>query len=285
LRRRKGSAPKANYRNALKIANNMPTGGLPALATAGAAPGGTGAEAGVAIGPSVGGPALVGAAATHLSDKNKAALGEGPEVDGMKERDVGEARARERSERLAANGRKPPGAKQGHGPNDLSPPLETRTDAAKHIPPPGDAFNDWLDSLTLDELDAMLADESVNGQRGAAEIIGENIRHPGRFHEWLTVGELRQFKKWGVPMETIKEGRTLTKATIGKRFRHGRTGSGTLHLELAAMVQSSNSYPEFLEKLNQWADRELVPSHSERWPDAARLGRYSLPNNLQLRGP
>jgi hypothetical protein len=51
------------------------------------------------------------------------------------------------------------------------------------------------------------------------------------------------------------------------------------------MVRSSNSYPEFLEKLNLWADRELVPSHSARWPDAAPLGRYSLPNNLQLRGP
>ena len=277
---------KGNYKNALKIADNMPTGALPAFAPAGhAASGSARSEASVAIGPSAGGPAVVGAAAVGLSDKEKAALGEGPEVDGMGERDVGEARARERGERRAADGRKLPGPKDGHGPNELRPPPETRTDKAKHIPPPGDAFNDWLDSLTLDELDALLADESVNGQRGAAEIIGENIRHPGRRHEWLTVSELRQFKKWGVPMRTIKEGRTLTKATIGKRFRHGGTGSSTMHLELAAMVRSSNSYPEFLEKLNLWADRELVPSHSARWPEAAPLGRYSLPNNLQLRVP
>jgi len=278
---------KANYGNALKIANNMPTGGLPVFATAGArANGGAGAGTGAAIGPSAGGPAIVGAAATRLSDKDTAVLGEGPEVDGMGEREVGEARARERGERRAADGRKSPEAAENHGPGpaEISRPQVKRTEKAKHIPTRGEAFNEWFDSLTLDELDALLADESVNGQRGAADIIDENIRHPGGLHEWLTVNEVRQFKKWGVPMKTIQEGRTLTKATVGKRFRHGGMGSGTMHRELVAMVQSSSSYPEFLTKLNQWADRAFAPSHSARWPDAAPLGRYSLPDNLQLRG-
>jgi hypothetical protein len=278
---------KGNYRNALKIANNMPTGGLPAFATAGApagAGGGPAAGTGAAIGPSAGGPAFVGAAAVGLSDKEKAALGEGPEVAAMGERDTGKARSRELHERRAADGRKSPDAKEGHGPEEISPSQEKRTEKAKHIPPRGDAFNEWFDSLTLAELDELLADESKNGLRGARAIIDENIRHPGNLHEWLKVGEVRQFKKWGVPMRTIKEGRTLTKATIGKRFRHGGAGSGTMHLELAAMVQSSSSYPEFLMKLNLWADREFVASHSARWPDAAPLGRYSLPDNLQLRG-
>lgn len=97
------------------------------------------------------------------------------------------------------------------------------------------------------------------------------------------VAEARQFKKWGVSMRDIREGRTLTEATIGKRFRHGASGAGNMHGELQAMVQSSNSYQEFLQKLNLWADRELNPSHSARWPQDAPLGRYSLPDNLQVR--
>src|SRR5262249_51640302 len=98
---------KGNDKNALKIANNMPTGSLPAFATAGHAPSGGsggGAGAGVAIGPSTGGPAVVGAAAVGLSDKEKAALGEGKEVDGVRDKDVGEAKSTERHDRRAADG-------------------------------------------------------------------------------------------------------------------------------------------------------------------------------------
>jgi hypothetical protein len=59
---------KGNYRNALKIANSMPTGGLPALATANGAGGGTGTGAGVKIGPGVGGIGAAGAQATKHHD-------------------------------------------------------------------------------------------------------------------------------------------------------------------------------------------------------------------------
>ena len=264
---------KANYGNALKIANNMPTGGLPAFATAGArANGGAGAGAGVAIAPSVGGPAVVGAAATRLSDQEKAALGEGPDVDRLGERDTGEARSSERRDRRAAEGR------------EAVPTNETRTELAKHIPPPGDAFVEWFDSLSLSELDSLLADRSVQGgPRGARDVIEDCIRHPGDQHEWLMVAEARQFKKWGVSMRTIQESRTLTVAAIGKSFRHGGTGSGAMHRALRAMIRSSGSYDEFIAKLNQWADRELVPSHSARWPQDPPLGRYSLPDTLQMR--
>jgi hypothetical protein len=84
-------------------------------------------------------------------------------------------------------------------------------------------------------------------------------------------------------MKTIQEGRTFTDATIGPRFRHGASGAGTMHRDLRAMIQSSNSYAEFLDKLNQWADRELSPSHSPRWPGEPPRGRFSLPDNLQVR--
>jgi hypothetical protein len=276
---------KANYRNALKIANNMPTGGLPAFAaTGGALGGGARAGTGVSIGPSVGAPAAVGAAAARLSDKEKAALGEGPEVDGMRDGEAGEARARERREQRAADGRKAPTAKEGENAGgEMKLSGETRTDLAKHIPPPGDAFIDWFDSLTLDELDKLLADQGVEGMKGAADVIADNIRHPGSMHEWLMVAEARQFKKWGISMRTIREGRTFTDATIGRNFRHGGAGADAMHRQLRAMIRSSGSYEEFLERLNQWADRELVPSHSARWPHEPPGGRYSLPDNLQVR--
>lgn len=56
-----------------------------------------------------------------------------------------------------------------------------------------------------------------------------------------------------------------------------------MHRKLRAMIRSSGSYDEFLEKLNQWADSELAPSHSVRWPNEPPRGRYSLPDNLQVR--
>jgi hypothetical protein len=278
---------KGNYKNALKIANNVPTGGLPAVATAGHAPsGGPQPEASVAIGPSAGGPALVGAAAVGLSDKEKAALGEGPDVDRLREKDVGQARAQERHDRRAVEGRK--GGSEAQGENSagqLTPSRDPRTERAKHVPPRGDAFVDWFDSLTVEELDKLLRDRgSPISPRGARDVIAENIRHPGSMHEWLMVAEARQFKKWGISLRTIQEGRTLTQAAIGKRFRHGvQPGSGIMHDELRAMVRASNSYEEFLQKLNEWADRELAPSHSARWPRETPRGRYSLPDNLQVR--
>jgi hypothetical protein len=275
---------KANYRSALKIANNMPTGGLPAFATIGGvpAPGGAAGTA-AAIGPGVGATGLAGAAALRLSDKEKAALGEGPDVDGLRESEAGEARSRERRDRRDADGRDHPTAKEGEGHEPDLAPSEKRTELAKHIPPPGDAFIEWFDSLSLAELDRLLADKGSKGARGAREIIAENIRHPGSKHEWLMVAEARQFKKWGVSMRTILEGRTFTKATTGKRFRHGAAGSGAFHEQLRAMVRESSSYQEFLQKLNRWADQELNPSHSERWPGDSPRGRFSLPDNLQVR--
>jgi hypothetical protein len=57
-------------------------------------------------------------------------------------------------------------------------------------------------------------------------VIADNIRHPGSQHEWLMVAEARKFKRWGVSMRAIQEGRTFTDAAIGKRFRYGGSGSG-----------------------------------------------------------
>jgi hypothetical protein len=271
---------KGNYASALKIANNMPTGGLPALAVVG---GGTATTAqSMEIGLGLGGPAVTGAAAVRLSDKDKAALGEGPEVDGVRDHEVAEARAKELHDKRAAEGRKTSTAK-GSSSWEASPtPSRKRTNLAQHIPPSGDAFVEWFDSLRLPELERLLADESTKVTIGAREIIEDSIRHPGGKHEWLMVAEVRQFKKWGVSMKEILDGRTLTQATIGKNFRHG-TGPDIVHKQLRAMIRSSGSYDEFLEKLNRWADHELVPSHSAQFSQDRARGRYSLPESLQRR--
>ena len=200
-------------------------------------------------------------------------LGEGPTTERMHEEEIEEARERERTEKRATEGGRP-----------TRPGERPRSKLAEHIPPAGDPFVDWFDSLTPDELERFLADESTNAVKGAAEVIEENIRHPGEFHEWLMVAEARKFKRWGVSMRTILEGRSLTEATMSRWFRHGGTASGRFHLELRRMIQTSNSYGEFLEKLNLWADRELVKSYSRQWPFDGRRGRYSLPDNLQLPG-
>lgn len=278
---------KANYRNALKIGNKIPTGGLPAFAALGnAGSGGSSAATATAIGPGTGAFGAAGNAALRLTDSEKGALGEGPDVDGLREKKVSEARTSERHEQRAAEGRKSSAANEAdHEPSGAQPHESPRTDLAEHIPPPGDAFIEWFDSLTLEELDTLLAERNVPGKRSAAKIIAENIRHPRGYHEWLMVAEARQFKKWGVSMRTIRDARSLTGATIGKRFRHGvGAASDTMHRELREMIRSSGSYDEFLGKLNRWADRELFPSHSPRWPDAPPLGRYSLPESLQMRG-
>jgi hypothetical protein len=272
---------KGNYRNALKIASKLPTDGLPAFAAVDSSSGGSSTASVTSIGASPGGVGAAGNAALRLTDREKAALGEGPDVDGLTDKDVGEARASERHDRRAADGRKSSAPETDGIPGEETPSTETRTELAKHIPPRGNAFAEWFDSLSLAELDRLLADKGVEGgPRGARDVIEECIRHPRNQHEWLMVGEVRQFKKWGVSMKTIQDGRTFTLATIGKRFRHS---SGAMHRQLHAMIRSSNSYEEFLSKLNQWADAEMCPSHSARWPQDPPVGRYSLPDNLQVR--
>jgi len=63
---------KANYGNALKIANNVPTGGLPALAAAGGrATAGAEPLTGVSLGPGIGGIGAVGSSAARVGDKDE----------------------------------------------------------------------------------------------------------------------------------------------------------------------------------------------------------------------
>jgi hypothetical protein len=155
----------------------------------------------------------------------------------------------------------------------------SRTPLADAIPEPGPRFNEFWDSLSASDLERLLADGDVAGKTGAATILAKQIRHPFKYHEWLMVAEIRKFKKWGISMETIKEARSLTKATIGRYFRHGGKGSGAFHRDLRRMIRKNDSYEGFLQDLNEWADINLVSSSSEIY--RGKRGRFALPANLQ----
>lgn len=149
-------------------------------------------------------------------------------------------------------------------------------------------FDDWFDSLTSEELGRLLDDAEVS------KALKGALRGKGGNHEWLMVAEAEKIKSWGVRIGTVKSAVTRTEAVIGRiekggetvTFRHGGEGShgGTFHRALRGMIDVANDYGEFLSALNRWADDSLAQVHSARWPDAPPLGRYSLPDDLQLRG-
>lgn len=156
----------------------------------------------------------------------------------------------------------------------------SRTPLAEHIPPPGDEFVEWFDSLTLDELDTLLDDRGAPGQTGARKVIANNIRHPRHMHEWMMVRHARRIKEWGVSMRKVLDARTRTEAAVGRRFRHGGAGSGAMHEALSDMIAESATFWEFRHRLSAWADRELFPV---RGPNGEPpLGRYYLPEDLQV---
>jgi len=151
-----------------------------------------------------------------------------------------------------------------------------RSPMALHIPPGGPEFERWFDGLTLKELDELLNDPS------AKLVIADNIRHPGELHEWIMVKHARKAKEWGVSMETVRSARTSTAETVGRYFRHGGEGSGTMHDQLDEMIVFARSFDDFKARLNTWADRELFPVPGTTWNDPRHLGRYYLPPELQI---
>lgn len=202
---------------------------------------------------------------SHEGDDLASYLGDGPEtVQGMHVIDADRDAAGQRNATAAATRSN----------------IGSRTPLAEHIPPPGPAFVEWFDSLTLDELERFLADRTKGGLKGAREVIDDSIRHPGGLHEWVMVKHARQAKRWGVSLQTVIDARTTTVATVGRRFRHGAAGSGRMHEQLDEMIASSGSFQAFRERLNAWADRELFPVTGPA--GEAPLGRYYLPPELQI---
>ena len=130
---------KTNYGNALKIANSMPTGGLPALALAGGGKAGSGAGVGggVLIGPGTGAPGAGGAMMAKLDDDS----GGNAEESGRKASDptneLQEIRAKlESPENLSGKEKKALRARKKELEEQLG---QTRADApAEDVPAPAE---------------------------------------------------------------------------------------------------------------------------------------------------
>ena len=223
------------------------------LAAEGAAGGGVSVGAGEGAASKVGSSALQSRALGGLHDD----LGSNPAAEDktMHEGDAAEQAKKEKKDKRDAE-------------PDTSKGKQAKPTLADAVPPPGSTFDDWFDALTLKDLREFLADGH------ARKLIEAAIRHPRHHHEWLMVKHVEKFKEWGVSMKLIKEARTLTKETLGKNFIHGGKGSGTMHIQLSKMIESSGSFEEFLQKLNLWADEELFAG-------TGVPGRFKLPEGLQ----
>lgn len=192
-------------------------------------------------------------------------LGDGPEtVQGMHVIDGERDAARQRSATAAA-------ARSATG---------SRTPLAEHIPPPGPAFVEWFDALSEGELQRLLRDRTVGGQMGARDVIAANVRHPGGLHEWLMVKHVVRVKRWGVSLQTVLDARTATVSTVGRHFKHGGSGSTSMHNRLSDMIAESPSFDAFKVRLNDWADEALFPVRGPNGQPPA--GRYYLPLDLQV---
>ena len=64
-------------------------------------------------------------------------------------------------------------------------------------------FNEWFNSLSVDELDELWKNKSTR------KAIERQLRAPGGMHEWHLVSRAPQFKYWGVNAEQIRDLRTV----------------------------------------------------------------------------
>lgn len=116
-----------------------------------------------------------------------------------------------------------------------------------------DKFNKWFDSISLSEYRRVWKIPYLR------EIIEDRIRHPYNLHEWLMVSRSNVFKKWGISMNDIKKFRTSISAIEFKNPYgiHGGEGSTTAHNEILHLIDTSSSYEDYVQKLNQWAKIRL----------------------------
>ncbi len=218
-------------------------------------------------------------------------LGNSPEVEAMSIKDADDLANASKADRKYEQGwQQRLGAKP-------------RTELAQHIPeiqaqqPGGDKhFEEWFDSLTPKELDQLWNDVSTDKHIGAREVIEANVRaynkqlsiqdsmiandpNPGGYHEWLKVSQLPKFKEWGISMQDIRKMRTLTKRTVGIDFKHKHPGGkaeGRMHSELDHMIETSDNFQQYKQKLNDWADVKL--GGREHLPEKLQLSYQDLPS-------
>lgn len=118
------------------------------------------------------------------------------------------------------------------------------------------AFSLMRDSILSKSFDKSLQNYLDKIMRWSIE---SRIRYPGGLHEWLMCSRANIFKKWGVSMDDIKKLRTKVDDVIFKNPPgiHGGPGSTRAHNEILDLIDSSNSYAEFKEKLISWSEKRL----------------------------
>ncbi|MBL9014319.1 MAG: hypothetical protein JNL83_09085 [Myxococcales bacterium] len=130
----------------------------------------------------------------------------------------------------------------------------------------GGAFDRWFDSLSVGDLEALWARAEIR------RVIEQRLRAPGGFHEWHLVARAPTFKGWGLGADAIRGLRTKIEEVAFKNPAggHGLEGSTTAHNELLAIIDSSQSYGDFVRRLQNWAHYRLEGG-AERLP-----GRLAL---------
>jgi hypothetical protein len=115
------------------------------------------------------------------------------------------------------------------------------------------AFARWFNELTVDEFERVWANPRLR------RAIESRLRHPGGMHEWHLVSRANVFKRWGVTAEQIIELRTAINEVrfVNPSGHHGGLGSATAHNELLGIIDSSNSYADFVRRLQSWALNRL----------------------------
>ena len=128
-------------------------------------------------------------------------------------------------------------------------------------------FNEWFNSLSVDELDSMWQNKSIR------RAIERQLRAPGGMHEWHLVSRAPEFKNWGVNAEQTRDLRTAISDVefINPVGKHGQLGSTTAHNELLGIIDSSVDYDMFIRRLNNWANYRL------------KGGVDALPEGLRLK--
>lgn len=136
--------------------------------------------------------------------------------------------------------------------DDLAKRKKARTYLIKDVPGVK-YFVKWFDDLSFEEFNLVWDNVKLSRK------IKSRLRYPGGLHEWLMVSRANVFKGWGVSANEIITLRTKIKEVIFVKPDgvHGGKGSTKAHNEILRLIDSSKDYPEFVEKLINWADNRL----------------------------
>jgi hypothetical protein len=129
----------------------------------------------------------------------------------------------------------------------------------------GGEFAKWFNKLSEKEL-AKLMSNAAN-----KKAIGDRLRNPRGKHEWLMVSKAPKIRKWGLTAEDVWKMRDGT-GDINlnpNKYKVTTHDSGKFHIDLAKMIDDSNSFKEFRDTIRIWADESLVG------------GRAKLPEGLR----